>query len=201
MTPAPWLHRRCCETRAPRRAEWSSRQISPAGISMSRMIAALLEPHQARTHDAGGFHRGVMHVIAAHSVGLGETTCTFCWDASSASVSGSKNTPRTSRWVLRIAPRRAARLNSSCAHCSGLAGATGVAGRVRRPASSTPVTNMMSSKSSAPPPLLLPPLLAGAATSSEAEALAALLPAGPVESALAAIMLVTCPPSCSSRTR
>lgn len=52
------------------------------------------------------------------------------------------------------------------------------------------MTNMMSSQSNAPPPLLPPPeLAADVATSSEADALAVLLPAGPVESELAAIML------------
>ncbi len=44
----------------------------------------------------------------------------------------------------------------------------------------------MSSQPRPPPPLLL----AGAATSSDADVLAVLLPAGPVESALAAIVLV-----------
>jgi hypothetical protein len=58
----------------------------------------------------------------------------------------------------------------------------------RRPASSTPATNIISSQSSAPPPP--PPLLLGAVTVSEAEALAELPPAGAVESEFAAMALV-----------
>jgi hypothetical protein len=45
----------------------------------------------------------------------------------------------------------------------------------------------MSSQSKEPPP---PPPLLGAVTLSDADALAALLPAGPVDSACAAIVLV-----------
>ena len=57
----------------------------------------------------------------------------------------------------------------------------------RRPASSTPATNIMSSQSSSPPPL------AGAVTVSEADVPAELPPAEAVESALAAIALAKLP--------
>ena len=52
------------------------------------------------------------------------------------------------------------------------------------PASNTPATNIMSSQSRSPPPLL-----PGAVTVSDADAVPELSPAGPVESALAAIGL------------
>jgi hypothetical protein len=59
----------------------------------------------------------------------------------------------------------------------------------RRAASSTPATNIMSHQSTAPPPLLLD-AGAGAVTVRSADALAELPPAGPVDSAFAAMALV-----------
>src|SRR5260370_340896 len=145
--------------------------------------AGLLEADQAGSHHAGGFHGRSMHVVAAHFIGLSEHDMHVLLTREFRIGQGFEQTP------ARVAMRLHGLHDDPCIrsiHAVDYSREAAVArgGRTtcRRPASSTPTTNIMSSQSKAPPPLLL-----GAVTVSDVEALDELPPADAVDSAVAAM--------------
>src|SRR5450631_918335 len=152
-------------------------------------LAGLLQADQARPYHAGGFDGRPMHVVAAHFIGLSEHDVHILLIHELRIGQGLAQT--AARIAMRLHglhgdPRLIRRIHIydyTVAPPSGAA-TVGVYGRgggrrrtCRRPARSTPATNIISSQSKSPPP----PLPAGellAVTVSEADAVPELLPAG-----------------------
>src|ERR1700689_1938350 len=161
----------------------------------------LFEADQAGTHHTGGLHRGSMRMIAAHFIGLGEHHVHVLLtrelrigqrlEHAAARITmrldGLHDNPLCARRTRHTRRNHASKYNRAPNPRRRRYRGGGRRPALRRVASSTPTMNIMSSQSRSPPP----PLLLGTVTVREADAaLAALLPAGAVESAFAAIKLV-----------
>src|ERR1700730_5800741 len=114
--------------------------------------AGLLEADQARSHHARGFHGRSMYVVAAHFIGLSEHDMHVLLTREFRIGQGFEQTP------ARVAMRLHGLHDDPCiwwVHPSNYnRGRPARGGRTacRRPASSTPTTNIMSSQSNSPPP-------------------------------------------------